>query len=152
MYKYVAAIAAFFAFMGLAYYEGMQHAVKPAVTVQQTTRDVEHVKTTTQTQKKITKEITKKDGTVEKTTVEETQNVKVLKKDDDKTNTTVVQQPAFKTKYSLGLEYLPSLTTAPSFKDLEVNVGVHLGDLNAWLETGFNLKDDRFLIGFRYEW
>ncbi len=92
----------------------------------------------------------KPDGTV----VEKTRDkAKVAKTESKKAERKEVKvtQPA-KAKYSLGVQYLPSLTEPPSARDLEVTAGARLGNTNAWATAGYDVKHNQVSIGLRYEW
>jgi hypothetical protein len=116
------------------------------VAVQQTTKTTEH--TSLNKVIKTVKEIKHKDGTVSKTTTTEHDSSQVFKKDDEHVVTT---PSTVLTKYSLGVEYLPSLSEAPSVRDIEIEGGARLGESPVWLKTGYDLKHNQLKLGLEYQ-
>lgn len=91
-----------------------------------------------------------KNGTVVKKTETDEDLTKVFSKDDDHVEVKTVRVNV-KTKYSLGLEYLPSLYTAPSMKDVRVELASRLGDTDLWVTTSYDVKYNQLSFGVRYE-
>ncbi len=111
------------------------------------TETAEAKKETVYVERIVTK-TTKPDGTV----VERQEDRSQAKVETSKTERTVKLSAPAKTRYSLDLRYLPSLSDAPSSRDVDVQVGYRIGDSNAWLTTGYSVKHNQVSVGLRYEW
>jgi CRISPR/Cas system-associated protein Cas5 (RAMP superfamily) len=108
-----------------------------------------------------------KEQTAEKKAEEHTVTIKTQTKKPDGTLTTEiktdkisskenskrdVKNDVSKERYVLGLEYLPSLTTLPSARDIEINGSARLGNSPFWLQGGYDLKHNQFKVGLSYSW
>lgn len=120
-------------------------AVETTVTHDVKTEQVDKVKHVV-----IVTETKKPDGTVVKKTEVREEKAKEISKRDDVLK--VVDVKENKSKYSLGVQYLPSLTQAPSARDIAVEVAARLGGSNVWVTGGLDVKHVQLSIGARYEW
>lgn len=92
----------------------------------------------------------KPDGTVVERQEDKQQT---LHQDKVKTDTEVqVAVTPSRTRYSLGLDYLPSFSVSPSWRDTQLEAGARLGDSDAWAIGGYDFKYKQAFIGLRYEW
>jgi hypothetical protein len=119
------------------------HTVEKLVEAKRETATVLHVTTTT----------TKPDGTKVVKQEDKQQTVKQERETTQKEAATESRPttPA-KSSYSLGLSYLPSLTSPPSFRDVQIEVGARMGGSNLWVTGGYDIKDKQASVGLRYEW
>jgi hypothetical protein len=96
------------------------------------------------TVEKTVEKIVKPDGTVIERTKE---NAKTDKKE------TTAKAPVLvpKASYSLGLNYLPSVSAPPSWRDVELTAGARLGQSDAWAIVEYDVKHKQVSLGIRYE-
>jgi len=148
MWTKAAILAAFLAFF-LGMYIGRE-SVEPErfVKTYVSTNVQEHVKQ----HKIITTEIRKKNGDLIKRVEKDDQQTQETEKQSVKQEVHVVPVRQVKSKYALGLEWEPSITTPPNVKDTRIEGGARLGDSDFWLQGGYSIKNNQFSLGIRYEW
>ncbi len=93
-----------------------------------------------------TERTTKPDGTIQEKIVE--------KRHVDKTETRrEVPKVVFqlKSQYSLELQYLPSLSEAPTWRHSAVVAWARIGQSDWWVTAGYSVKYNQLTLGIRYE-
>jgi len=106
-------------------------------------------------QQKITKITKKPDGTTTTTTIDTSSEVSVSEKDNsssiEKNTTEHIEKPSeagYRPSYSAGIE------TTTDFSSLDMSYRVNVGYRvlgNAWITSGYSIKENEFGIGIRVD-
>lgn len=137
--------------LGFGTSEAVHKDPEPVAVERVVERQVEATREAVATRHIVTK-VTKPDGTVTERAEDRAQTVKSERKDTAKATEHVSTPSPAKTRYSLGLDYLPSFSRAPSWRDTRAEFGARLGDSNVWAIGSYDLQNKQASIGLRYEW
>ncbi len=131
--------------LGLTIGTRCSRPAEPQIVVQKVVE--EGKKETVYVDRIVTKTI-KPDGTVIEVQHDKTQTTKQEShKQAEKPRVVLVP----KSKYSLDISYLPSLRELPSYQHVALQAGFRLGESNAWLTSGYDVKYKQISVGLRYE-
>ncbi len=137
--------------LGFGVREAIRQDPEPITVERVVERQTEAKRETVATRHIVTK-VTKPDGTVTERAEDRAQTVKIERQTTAKaTEHDSMPAPAL-SRYSLGVDYLPSLTRVPSWRDTRLEAGARLGGSGFWATGAYDLQNRQASIGLRYDW